>query len=188
MSQEKPHYKRRQYLIKKEFQLQLILKFCLLLLIGVVLSTTILFMVSGDTLTTSFQHSRLMIRNTNIAILPSVIYTNLITLGLISIASAIVTLFVSHRIAGPLYRIEAEVKEIGEGDLTRKISLRKKDQTVALAESVNTMTASLHRKVREIRSGLQEVMADVEEDGQGAEVRSRLTTLASKLDTGFKLD
>src|SRR6056297_3494848 len=128
MPEDKPFVRRKNYFIKKEFQTLFVLKFCLLVLLGVIVSTGLLFLFSQDTLTSSFEGSRLQIRSTGSAILPSVILTNLITLAVIALSSVGVTLFVSHRIAGPLYRFEKELKDIGKGDLTKKISLRKKDQ------------------------------------------------------------
>ena len=128
MPDTKRSYKRRQYFIKKEFQVKFILKFCLLIVVGAIISTGLLFLFSQDTLTSSFQQSRLVIKSTGLAILPSVLYTNLITLGLIAIAAIIVTLFVSHKMAGPLFRFEKELRNIGEGDLTTKVVVRKDDR------------------------------------------------------------
>jgi len=47
--------------VKKDFQFRFILRFCLLLFIGVVMSTVLLFLFSQDTLTSSFQQSRLVV-------------------------------------------------------------------------------------------------------------------------------
>ena len=142
--------RRRKYLVKKGFQFRFILKFCAVVLGGVVVSTCLLFIFSQDTLTSSFNNSRLVIRSTGLVILPAVIYTNLIVLGLISAATIFVTLVVSHKIAGPLFRFEKELWEIGEGTLTRKISFRKDDQMIEMAEGLNDMVEALHRKVLKI--------------------------------------
>ena len=137
MPDTKRSYKRRQYFIKKEFQVKFILKFCLLIVFGAIISTGLLFLFSQDTLTSSFQQSRLVIKSTGLAILPSVLYTNLITLGLIAIAAIIVTLFVSHKMAGPLFRFEKELRNIGEGDLTTKVVVRK-DDTIEIWQVAST--------------------------------------------------
>jgi methyl-accepting chemotaxis protein len=149
--------RRRKYLVKKGFQFKFILKFCAVVLGGVIVSTCLLFFFSQDTLTSSFSDSRLVITNTGLAILPAVIYTNLIVLGLISLAAIFVTLVVSHKIAGPLFRFEKELWEIREGNLTRKISLRKEDQMIEMAEALNGMVEALQEKVVKIRDGVAEV-------------------------------
>jgi len=160
---KKPAYKRRQYFVKKDYQLKFILKFCLILFAGSIISTGVLFLFSQGTLTSSFEHSRLVIKNTGIAIMPAVILTNIITLILISIAAVVVVLFVSHKIAGPMFRFEKDLKEIGEGNLTETIALRDKDQFTKMAESLNIMTASLHDKVLLIQTevdGLLELASE----------------------------
>ena len=114
MSQVTQHDKRSHYFIKKDFQARFILKFCLLLLVGVIVSTGLLFLFSQDTLTSSFQDSRLVIENTALAILPTVVFSGLITLILLTIATIAVTLFISHKIAGPCSGLKKNSKRSGE--------------------------------------------------------------------------
>lgn len=186
MSQGKSSYTRSHYFIKKDFQAKFILKFCLLLLAGVIVSTGLLFIFSRDTLTSSFQDSRLVIENTAIAILPNVVYTGLITLALLAIATIIVTLFISHRIAGPMFRFEKELKEIGEGDLTKKVSLRKKDQTQELADCINHMTASLRGKVIPIRTGLEHILKSARKQNASKDLIEELEKLHQDILSNLK--
>ncbi len=178
---------RKTYYIKKEFQLKFILRFCILLLVGVVISTSVLFLFSQDTLTTSFQKSKLVIENTGIAILPSVIYTNLITLGLITLASIVITLFVSHKIAGPLYRFEKEIKDIGQGDLTKKITLRGKDQITEIGDSLNNMVADLNKKVFDIHSDVENICKAAVSDNAPEKITKQLNQLRENIENNFKI-
>lgn len=165
MSQQAAPCKRRQYFIKKGFQFHFIIKFCLLLLAGIILSATLLFFFNQDTLTSSFHNSRLEIKSTAMSILPAILYTNLITLLIASGATIAVTLFVSHRIAGPMFRIEKGLAEAAGGDLTHRISFRQKDQMQVLAESFNTMTASLADKISGIDAeveGLEKLAGELD--------------------------
>ena len=158
MVQDAQSYQRRNYFIKKGFQVRFIIKFCLLMLLGIVISTGLLFVFSQGTLTSSFQNSRLVIENTSLAILPAIIYTSLITLCLLTLATILVTLFISHKIAGPMFRFEKDLKEIGQGNLTKKVMLRRKDQAAELAGSITEMAALLREKVVNIRQGLEKVL------------------------------
>jgi methyl-accepting chemotaxis protein len=144
---EKPKIRRRQYFIQKDYQFKFILKFCLIVLAGSILSTAILFFFAQGTLTSSFEHSRLVIRNTATAIMPAVILTNVITLIVIAFATIVAVLLISHKIAGPMFRFEKDFTDIGQGDLTKKVRLREKDQFANLSDSLNIMTATLHEKV-----------------------------------------
>ena len=61
------------------------------------------------------------------------------------------TLFVSHRIAGPLYRIDQCLKKITEGDLSVRGHLRKGDQAVEIMQSFNTMAEGLEDSVKRLK-------------------------------------
>ncbi len=187
MSAEKQTYKRRQVYIKKAFQFRFMLRFCLVILVGAAISTVLLLTWSQGTLTSSFQDSRLVVRETSMAILPAVLYTNLITLGLISLASLFLTLYVSHKIAGPLYRFELELKQIAAGDLTRKIHLRQNDQITDIATCLNNMTGSLNSKLGDIRDTVDELarLVDAQPDNTLAEQVNRL---GQKIDESFAID
>lgn len=150
MSQKNTGYKRRNYFIKKEFQFKFIIKFCLILFFGIILSTGLVFLFSQETLTSSFDNSKLVIKNTGDAIMPTLVITNGITLALIAIAAIGVTLFVSHRIAGPLFRFEQDIKKIATGDLSVRINLRQKDQFSEMAGAFNEMALSIHGKMTAI--------------------------------------
>ncbi len=188
MAQSSHPYVRRQFFIKKNFQSRFILKFCILILIGGIISTALIFLFSQGTLTSSFNQSRLVVRTTSFAILPAAIYTNIITLVMISVATIFVTLFISHKIAGPMFRFEKEIKIIAGGDLTVNIHLRRKDQITELAEDINNMTASLNKKVTDIRTGLEQAIEKAETDIAPEKLVEELNDLHKKFEQHFELD
>ena len=184
---DNPISSRKTYLIQKDFQVKFILKFCLLVLAGIALSTGLLFLFSQDTLTSSFQDSRLVVENTAEAILPTIITIGLITLSLVTIATIFVTLFISHKIAGPLFRFEQELKEIGQGNLKNRIKLRKKDQTTALAECINDMTAGLHEKVSRILTELERILESAPNKNIPPDVIEELEHLRREITDNLKI-
>jgi len=187
MSDNVQGYKRKTIYIKKDFQFKFILKFCLILLAGILISTSLLFFFSQGTLTSSFENSRLIIKNTGVAILPTVIATNLVTLGIICIAAIIVILFISHRIAGPMFRFEKDLHRIGQGDLCVKINLRKKDQFSEMARALNNMTGKIHKKVYKINNGLDEILAMINEQKGCKEYQKKISELKNILHKEFSL-
>jgi len=61
---------------------------------------------------------------------------------------AFISVYFSHRIAGPIYRLEKDLMQmVNEGDLTKQFHLREKDELKELAETLNTMTANLRTKL-----------------------------------------
>ena len=188
MAEEKKQFHRRkQHFIKKGYQARFIFKFCLLVLVGGLLSTGLLYALSRGTLTSSFENSRLTVESTSVAILPAVVYTNLITLLLITVATILVVLYVSHKIAGPLFRFEKDLSEIAQGDLTKVIRLRRKDEVKDMAETLNRMTASLRERLVEVQARLDEAAEQAEEDGASDAVKEKLFQAQSALKRRFKV-
>lgn len=184
---EKQSIRRRQLYVKKEFQFRFILKFCLILLAGVLISTVLLFYFSQDTLTSTFSHSRLVIRSTAEAMLPAIITTNLISLALILLATIIVTLYISHKIAGPIFRLENELRRIGQGDLSTIVALRNKDQMLAFAQRVNEMTAGLNQRVAEIQRQTESIAEAASQPGVPEDVKRQTERLNRYIRENFTL-
>jgi len=180
-------YKRRNYFVKKDFQIAFILKFCLIVLVGAVISSSLLLFASRDTLTSSFNNSQLTLQNTWTAILPNVVTTGVITLFLVTLVTAAVILFVSHKIGGPLFRLEQEVQEIGKGDLTRKVTFREKDQITPLADGLTGMTDSLNKKVLGIRTEVRRLIESASGKSAPQELIDGLNDLHATLEKNFKI-
>lgn len=65
---------------------------------------------------------------------------------------AIHSIFVSHRIAGPLFRFRSVFRAVANGDLWVRANLRKRDYLGKESEVLNEMIASLQSKIK----GLEE--------------------------------
>ena len=62
-----------------------------------------------------------------------------------------VSIFISHKIAGPLYRLKRSIAQITEGNLDVKIKLRKWDDLKDLAEHVNILAEELRTFVTTLK-------------------------------------
>jgi len=156
--------RRRNYFIKKRFQASFIIKFCLLIVIGSLLSGAIVYFMSKSTLTATFENSRLVMKNTGEYILPAVFLSSSIVIVAIGFAAILVTLFTSHKIAGPLYRIEKDIEAMVDGDLSKPISLRERDEIKPLAESLNQMRENLSKDVTTMKESLFDLEKAVNTD------------------------
>ena len=70
----------------------------------------------------------------------------LLTLALLTLHNIVIT----HRIAGPLWRMRRELAAIGNGDLSRVVRIRPRDYMSQEAEAINSMTQSLKARVERI--------------------------------------
>lgn len=178
--------KRKILYIKKDFQFKFILKFCAVVIIGSIISTLILYYTSQDTITSTFNNSRLALRTTSQVILPAVLYTNLFTLIMVGVASTFVTLYISHKIAGPLYRLEEDLKMVSSGDLTKNFRLRDKDQLSDLAGSLNAFIKSLDGKVGGVQGKIDEMLENAPADCDKEQYVQALESLRGYIDAEFK--
>jgi methyl-accepting chemotaxis protein len=146
--------RRKNYFIKRKFQRDFILKFCGLVAAGSVISGAIIFMMSKSTLTTVFENSRLVIKSTADFILPAVCLSSAVVVIVVGLAAVIITLFTSHKIAGPLYRMEQDVREVAGGNLKTKFNLRYGDELKGMAESLEAMVRSLQSRIAALKGAL----------------------------------
>jgi HAMP domain-containing protein len=88
-------------------------------------------------------------------------------------------IWVTHTIAGPLYRMERVAGEIGEGDLSMFTRLRPKDELKELADAFNIMTRGLARRIYALRDSVAVLEA-------GGSVKDAVAKMRDTLD-GFRL-
>jgi len=138
--------RRKNYFIEKSFQARFILKFCMLVVLGGVLTIGILFLLGKRSTTVAVVDSRVVVKTTADFLLPLLIQTAAVVMILVGTATIFVTLFVSHKIAGPLYRLKKAMQELAEGNLSAQMKLRKLDQLQDIADAFNEMTRKLKEK------------------------------------------
>jgi len=154
--------RRRNYYIDKEFQGKFILKFCSLILMGSLISGTIIYGMSRATVTTAFVNSKLTIKSTADFMLPAVLLSSAVMILMIGIATIAITLFTSHRIAGPLYRIEKDIDEITSGNLNIVFNLRHGDEIKPIAASLNLMAGSLKEKILAVKQAIIQLESEID--------------------------
>ncbi|MDR0291921.1 MAG: hypothetical protein LBI01_04030 [Elusimicrobium sp.] len=75
-----------------------------------------------------------------------------LTFGLkIAVYLALVILFsaiLSNKLAGPIFRFEKTCDEIAEGDVTKRVRLRKGDQFITLQNKFNNMMDVLDKRIK----------------------------------------
>lgn len=150
-------YKRRQYIIAPAFQLKYVgLILALVFLTALACSYFVYYtvmLVLGDKLANVYPQGRLVsiVNMVNLRILLSMVF--LIPLVFI------LGILASHKIAGPIYRIEKYLGSMTSGVLSEKLTLRKKDELVSLANGINLLADSVKTSIREEREHLEKSAA-----------------------------
>lgn len=144
--------RRRNYLINKKFQLKyagLILVF--MFIIGLLSGYTVYYtgwLLMGEKLSNVYPQGRY------VAIMRTINATLLIRLFILAPFVVLLAIFVSHRIAGPLFRIERFLGDVAQGDLSQRLTLRKKDELKELAGAINEMTDSLKDRANRLKGAV----------------------------------
>ncbi len=150
MENLKPH-KRRTYLIDREFQVKFILKFCALTAAAGLLFMSILYFSVMQSTAVSIVNSRVVVRSTADLILPILIQTVIVVTIVMSLFTILVVLFVSHKIAGPLYRFKRVMQELENGDFSSDFQIRTPDQLQELAKAFNSMIKRVREELGQLK-------------------------------------
>ncbi len=140
-------YKRRNYFINKEFQGRYIFNYFLLAMIGSILFIGVFSFFSSNTLSIVYDNYHLQLGVTPGILLKKILSTQWLVIVLGGGAVIVVTLILTHRIAGPFFRFEKTLDDMVEGDISKKIVLRDKDEGKELAQKINAFNYVLADKL-----------------------------------------
>ena len=142
------------YSIKRQMQFRLLLRVMLISLIATGLATAFFYFYSNQEIGHLFKQFHIQARNFLDFLLPAIIIALIIGI-VIAFSMAI---FLPHRIAGPLHRMERSLRErVGEGDMTVKFSVRKGDEVGELADALNMMMEKLSLKIGMVKKASDEL-------------------------------
>ena len=137
-------YQRRTVLVKKSLQI----KYIATVIAAVVILTVV---TSSDTFYTIYRIA--LMDNPALTPLVHQVQSMLLVKAILFMGIVfLVALFVSHRIAGPIFRFEKSAQIVGSGDLTHRVSLRTGDELLDLQEEFNGMVAALQAKIQKDRT------------------------------------
>jgi len=142
---------RRIVYIKKRFQATFAVKFLALIAVEAVVAAVILLYLSSGTTVAGYRASEIVIAPTREYFFPTVFLSGLVIIALTAVAGFVVMVFVSHRIAGPRYRVEKSLDELAEGDLTHRFRLRNADELKPFAERINAFADRMESSVGRIK-------------------------------------
>ena len=141
--------KRRTYYIEKKFQTKYILLTILLLLTYTFAFIIVIF--SPYILTLYFDFYSLSAKAEaarTLLLLHTKVWPGIAGIILLF---GVLSIFFTHKIAGPLYRLKKNISEITNGNLDVKVTLRKGDDLKDLAEHVNKLAEELRTFVNTVK-------------------------------------
>jgi signal transduction histidine kinase len=141
---------RRQYLIDRKFQLTWALRiFAIMFVVSLAVGWTIYYVVWDATtnqlkaLVAQGVLSQAQLLPISSTIKASIGFALIFRSAVILFALAVLTVFLTHRIAGPIFKIRKTLRLIGEGETSERIHLRKRDEYKDLADEMNSLIDQL---------------------------------------------
>lgn len=70
----------------------------------------------------------------------------------------VAAVYLSHKVAGPLARIEDSIREIAKGDLEMRIGVRTGDEVKGLVQAINEVTENMEKMVRNNKCSVEKAL------------------------------
>jgi len=142
-------FRRRQYFVAKKFQVKFAWMIVLFMVAVAFFSSLTMYyyiwVLLGEKLANVYPQGRL------VGILRTANFALLIRLALISPLVFLLAIVLSHRIAGPIYRIRTTLDEVLKGDYSKRLFLRKTDELKDVADRINGLIELLDAKEKQIK-------------------------------------
>ncbi|MEZ7892531.1 MAG: methyl-accepting chemotaxis protein [Candidatus Wallbacteria bacterium] len=139
---------RKKLFIKKEFQWQIIL----IIILSVFIFANITFSLMLIYISYMFENESL----SNLLTDGNLYYKLLPVLALIELTGIIIifylSLYISHIMAGPIYRLEKLVALMGDGDFSFDVQTRKNDEFKELTTRLDTMSKKIKAKIYNLKT------------------------------------
>jgi methyl-accepting chemotaxis protein len=139
----KNSFPRKRFFLKDSSQPRLLIGVQAIFILLLIISGTVFAIIANRDLRVAYFQAHLNIRSTLDILLPALVLVNLAGLAL----GIVLSLFYTHRIAGPVYRLCRILREIGQGNLAQVVKFRKSDELHELDDAATEMIVNLRRRV-----------------------------------------
>ena len=177
-------------LVETGFKLRFMLTFCIITITAVSMASLLFYFLTYRELSHDYGEAFFTLQSVKRAIFPLLFASiqSITLLTVVSIAIAVISLFFSHKIAGPLYRFEKSMEAVGSGDLTCVVRLRAGDQFMRLENTMCTSINSMNQRVTGMNDVLlrfkaieERLKTVIEMDPQQKELKELTEDLRSEL-------
>jgi methyl-accepting chemotaxis protein len=153
--------RRKRYFLSGSIQPRLLLGFAVLLLILIVIAGGLFYLLANRELSAEYYKAHSTLRYVMQNLLPWLLLVNLAGI----LVALFLAVFYTHRIAGPAYRIQQDLRKISQGILTTRVRTRRKDQLKGLESEVNRVAQEFEQGILQVKQSLLKLegsLADLE--------------------------
>lgn len=137
---------RRRYVTHKRFQFRMLGVLLLIVLLATLISTLVnhYFMLSSI-VSFTMEYGR---PPTGRELLMASVRPLVIILPVVFVILSAIVIFLSHQIAGPLYRLKQYMEKVENGDFSATLKFRKYDTIHDIADSFNRMVQGIKKRLQ----------------------------------------
>ncbi|MDD2998302.1 MAG: HAMP domain-containing protein [Erysipelotrichia bacterium] len=170
---------RKHYLILPSYQIRLVAFMSLVVFLGSILHGFFLYRITSKNIQEGFLSAHNRLRSTWEILKPAIIVTNSLSFLLITVFLLILTIFISHRLIGPMFKVAGQLKKISSGKLNHaSIRLREGDEGQVLCEAVNELQDKYRQRFIKLRKLKISIEANqVSTDQIGAQIEDILNEI-----------
>lgn len=178
-------YKRRNIFINKEMQGRFTFLYFILSLVGVIFFALVFSFLAQDHLTISYNGQHLEVGKTPLVLMGEMVEAHWIFLVTAGLFVALVSMLLTHRIAGPLFRFERTFEAMSERNLDWQVVLRTKDEAKETAGKLNQVNSVLTHDLREMLARSEQLDILLEKLQEGDAVNEELLRQAQDENQGI---
>lgn len=177
--------------IRKDFRLWFQIKYCLVMIAGLAATSLCIYLYFKQGLGENYSESLITLTRVEQALPAALLVTFSLQSLLVLLFSIAINLFVSHKIAGPIFRFEHSLRCISDGDLQHVTRIRDNDQLKSMASALNRLIASLRSTYTSLHGVEQELGQIIrqQEKGESPDLRELRQRIAhSRMQLGSTND
>lgn len=153
--------------IGNEFTLWFQIKYCLVMLTSLAATSLLIYLYFKHGLGESYPEALSTLNRVEAALPVALLVTFLVQSLLILFFAIAINLYVSHKIAGPIYRFEHTLRCIDDGDLQHVARIRDSDQIKSMVFALNRLIASLRNNYTSLQGVEQELNQIIRQQENG---------------------
>ncbi|MCL5960474.1 MAG: methyl-accepting chemotaxis protein, partial [Chloroflexi bacterium] len=173
MTSQPVRAQRRKYFLREGSQLRLIIGIQIIFFALLVLGGALFFSATKRDLGRTLYSAHIAVQDVSEIVLPTLVGMNILGAA----GSIVASILYTHRVAGPAFNLTRALKDIGRGNLRRRVTFRKHDEMKELAEAANDMIADLNARLGSTKESARLVTREA------AELSRLLSSAGAPLDS-----
>lgn len=138
-------------MVEERFQKRVMARLMIISLLGIFIMALIIYLLANEEIERTFFSIHQGVRNTWQALIPAIFLGGGLTLVTTTFAVYYTTLYQSHKIGGPIYRLRKVMEELEKGNYAPHVNVRSGDYMSFLAHSVERALSTNRQKISELK-------------------------------------